>query len=231
MRQIVFLFLFLFLFINLVSADPAYAQGKDIDLRKVVRVSDGIPSSSASCNLTVWYSNGTLLVFNKRMTNNYTTFNYTLNSTLTKTKGEYDYEISCVQGELNGSLKDKFIINYGGVEPNAERSDSISRSIWFIFIVAILLFIVGMFSFKTPYKVTAFLLCFLFFIIGLNLLFIDLQDVIVNPNYEEFFDGFTSISFIMYYGIGISIIVLWMITFIVAILDKRMRVKKERYGQ
>lgn len=220
--------LFLFFLIPLVSSLDAYTQGEDANIREVVRVNDGLPSALTSCNVTIWYPNGTLLKFNQPMTFNYTTFNYILNSTFTQIKGEYPYEASCVLGGLNKTKESSFFINAGGVEPNEQRALTISRSIYFIFGLGILLFIAFLFTRKLPIKITLLLMAVLFFLISLNLVFLDLQNSLTNPKFEEFFDGFTAISFILYWLIGVGIFALWMITFIVTILTKRIKAKADR---
>lgn len=227
----VIIFLLLLLLAPSVYA-VAYPQGSDIDIKHPVRV-DGYLGTGVLCNISVMYPNGTLLVDFKPMTDNGDYFNYTLNSSKTTIKGDYTYCITCQASSIGSNQTScfNFLINLGGVDPSQQRTDTTSLSIYFMFGLGILLFIGFIFSSKPPVRYTFFLGALLFFLIAINMIFISLQDEVINSKVEGFFSFFTSISFIFYWFIGSLIFLIWIITFIVNIM-KTMEVKKRaRYEE
>jgi len=92
------------------------------------------------------------------------------------------------------------LLNPAGIEPTSQRTDSTTRSIYFIFGIALLLFLAFFFTKQAvPVKWTVFIFAIIFFLIGINIIFVSLQDEIVNPKLETFFSGFTVISWYFYY--------------------------------
>lgn len=226
------LFLLLFLIIPLVNA-LTFEQNQEANIRHAVRVNDGIPSTNANCNITISYPNGTLLVDVDSMSisSNSNYFNYTLNTTQTSIKGEYDYEITCVDGNLNATESFSYLVNYGGIEPTEARTDSITRSIYFIFGIGVLLFLGFLFiNFKLPIKATFFLVSLLFFLIGINLIFLDLQDQVVNSRLEGFFSSFTAISFYIYLFVGFLIGSIWILSVMVTLISRKRVRRLEKFG-
>ena len=66
--------------------------------------------------------------------------------------------------------------------------------------MALILFISFFFASQSmPVKWTVFILGMLFFLMGINTIFLSLQDEVINPNLENFFSGFLAISFYLYY--------------------------------
>lgn len=225
--QIIGLFFFLFLIsINLASSE-AFAFNQSSKLCRPVRVDSGI-GTGVSCNITIEYPNSSTFVDFLSMDDEGDRFCYNLTGADNSIKGIYDFEITCQNGQLNDTLTGEYIVNLGGVEPSQQRTDAISRTIYFIFGIGILLFIGFFITEQTPVKWTFFLLSLLFFLIAINFLFLSLQDEIVNPRMEGFFSSFTAISFILYRFIVILIAVIWLLTVFVTIFEKMRNSKARR---
>jgi hypothetical protein len=62
------------------------------------------------------------------------------------------------------------------------------------------------------------------------MVFITLQDEVINPSLESFFSGFTAISFYVYYFIGFLTFGIWTLTAIVTIFKKMEQSKARRLG-
>jgi len=59
------------------------------------------------------------------------------------------------------------------------------------------------------------------FLIGINLILVSLQDEVVNPRIEGFFDGFTVISFIFYWFAAGLLIIMWFFTMLNTWIQKK----------
>ncbi len=210
----------------------AFRQNSIGDIRHSVRVEDGIPPSTATCNMTLFYPNRTVFVDFQAMTNQVDDFNYTLNESQTSVIGKYDYDITCFSGSLNKTDTFELFINPGGVEPSATKTDAISRAIYVIFTLGILLFISFLLTKENfVFKYTFFLLSLLFFLIAINFIFIGLQDDVVNPTVQDFFSSFTAISFILYWFFGFAIFTLWTVAIINTLIYKNNIKQAERMDQ
>jgi len=65
---------------------------------------------------------------------------------------------------------------------------------------------------------------------GLNTAYISMQDEIVNTNIESFFSFFLTLSFYMNYFVFMFIIIIWMTTFIITILEGKKKKLEDSYG-
>ncbi len=73
-----------------------YQQGVVIDLKIPFEVNGSIASSSATCNVSINYPNGTYLIENTPMTNRENgDFNITLNASKINPLGEYEWRVFC----------------------------------------------------------------------------------------------------------------------------------------
>lgn len=208
----------------------SFQQNNYADIQHAVRVNGALPDSSANCNITIRYSNNTILVNFLPMTNQGNYFNYTLQPSQTSIIGTYPYDVSCVGQGLNTTQSFTFSITPGGIDPSVSRTNAISRTIYFVFGLGILLFLGFYLVNNIPVKYTLLLLSVMFFLISINMLFISLQDEVINPNIVNFFSKFTAISFYIFWFIGFLIFALWMITFINTIMLKMQYKKMEKYG-
>lgn len=104
-----------------------FKQGQRIDYRKPCIDNGTYCQSSARCNLTVQYQNGSLFVDNKAMTNKKAYHNYSL--PVTYVLGIYRADITCCDGANCGSETYHYQIT-----PTGDKTQS---SLIWIFLVAI----------------------------------------------------------------------------------------------
>lgn len=176
------------------------------------------------------YPNSTFLILNGEMTKNGIEYNYSWAST--SVSGCHSYT---VVGDKNGISNRTetfdFIINPTGIQPSESRTESVSRSIYFTLVMGILFFIGFLFVKTTPtVKWTFFIFGIFFFLITLNILFVGLQDEVVNPKIESFFDSFTAISFYVYWFLAGVLIIMWFLAFIQTWLYNKNQKALSKYG-
>ena len=232
-------FSWLFFFIGLIllpfiSGSSFYIpKDTDYSIKFNCKLDGSICSTTATCNVSIDYPNSSILVDNQvaQLISN-ARYNYTLNVTQNSMVGEdYTLSITCYDGNVNGSQIVTYGINPSGIRPSEQRTDTITRSIYFIFIIGILLFIGFLFTKQSiPVKWTFFAFSIIFFLIGINIIFISLQDEIVNPKLETFFSGFTVISWYFYWFIGGLLIIMWALTFLNTWLLKKNMSNAKKYG-
>jgi hypothetical protein len=152
-------------------------------------------------------------------------YNFTGEKTNIYNNGKYS-----VYGVCDGTVWHyTFGVNPTGLGQTESRTSSLSRMIYFFFIIGIILFIGFLFVGKIwQVKATFFLLSMLFILISINFLFITLEDEVVNPKIESFLSSFTAISFLLYWGIGTGIFVIWLITFVANSIYNKKIAKQSR---
>ena len=223
---LLFLLVFSILSFGMVNAAK---QNQEVDLRVPVRIDGGL--GAADCNITVTDPNNTILVDFLEMTDQDSYQNYTLNATQTSTKGTYDYCVTCSNGELNQTECFDFFVNPSGIEPSQQRTDSITRSVYFLFGIAILMFLSFFFATQSvPVKWTVFAVGVIFLLMGINTIFISMQDEVINPVLENFFSGFLTISYYFYYFIAILLVIMWAFTFLNTWLYKKNMNDMQKFG-
>lgn len=227
-QTLMFCLLLVFL-ISIVGAVQTYEQGSVIDIKKSVRVDGGIPNS-AVCNISIFYPNSTTLIDYQEMQDQTNFFNYTLSSSQTNIKGEYNYDITCFQGGLNETASDGFLINLGGIEPNQQRTDAVSRTIYIFFGLAVMCLIGVVFVNKLPFRVTLGVVMVWFLLIGINTSYLAIQDEIVNSKIESFFSFFLTASFIINWGLFYALAIFWVVIFFVNLFNFRRLKKESRYS-
>jgi len=210
--------------IGLMSADTAFyiPKGNDYCIKFSCENGGSSCSSAATCNISITYPNSSFLVETNVTTNlGNGFFQYCLNENETSTNGEYVTRAECQDGGLNDTSTFIYEVNPTGIRPSSQKTEAITRSVYFIFGIGILLFISFLFSKNAPVKWTYFAFAIIFWLISLNVLFVGLQDEVVNPRLESFFDSFTAISFIIYWFIGGLLILMWIFTFFNTYLYKK----------
>ena len=224
---LVVLILMYVLSFGLVTAEK---QGEKVDLRVPVRINGGL--GAVNCNITVIDPNNTIIVDFLEMTDQISYQNYTLNSTQTSVKGTYNYCVTCSSaGGLNQTKCFDFFVNPSGIEPTQQRTDSITRSVYFLFGIAIIMFLAFFFATQSvPVKWTVFAIGVVFFVMGINTIFISMQDEVINPVLENFFSGFLVISYYFYYFVAVLLIILWAFTFINTWLYKKNMKNIAKFG-
>ncbi len=214
--------------IPLVSAE-VYQTGSNVDIKQPCFIGGNLCSSSAVCNLTVFTPKNVDLVSALGMTNRIAFHNYTLNSTQLNESGIYTYCMTCVDGDINGSSCFEFTLNPPGINPSESRTESITRSIYIFFALAILLFIGSFFVELAPLKWSMIIIGGIFVIISVNVLSVSLQDEVVNSNLERLFDVVTASSILLYWFAAGLIFIIWTITILTSIVSRQDAKKIARF--
>jgi len=235
MKKLIILIIFGMVLISFASAETTFyvTKGESHTIKFSCERDGAMCPASTTCNITINYPNSTVLINNSVATNHYDGyFGYDLNENQTTPSGEYSTRVSCTDGNLNETSTFIYEVNPTGIRPSDQKTESITRAIYFIFGISILLFVVFAFTKNTPpVKWTFFIFSFIFFLIGINLIFISLQDAVINPRLETFFDGFTAISWIMYYFLAALLIIIWIFTTINTYLFKKNLANARRFGE
>jgi len=222
-------------FIPLISGATSFyvEQSKNYSITFTCEIDDAVCSSSALCNISISYTpNSTNLVDNVATTNLLNSrFEYNLTANNNAVKGEYKSTVVCYDGIANGTTSFYYEVNPTGIRSSEQRTDTISRSIYFFFILGILFFVAFLFTKQsTPVKWTFFGIALLFFLSTLNLLLLSIQDEFLNPRFEDFFEGFTVISWVLYRFILIFFAFIWILTFIQTWLLKKNLALARKFG-
>lgn len=105
-----YLLMFVILLVLPLMFAQTYQRETDINLKIPFEVNGSIPSSSATCNVSIDYPDETYLKENASMTNrNNGDFNITLNTSETNQLGEYKWRAFCCDGT-------KCAVGYGDFE-------------------------------------------------------------------------------------------------------------------
>ena len=222
MRYPKLMFFFLFTILIFTAGTEAqerkfYEQNSSIVFIEEVTIGNAV-SDNVLANITIKDPDNMILVGFQPMTYNSTGkfFNFTLDGALTWKSGRYERCVFAVDSlglGQNGSLCTFFFVNPTGIEPTDQRTGAINRAVYFMFGIALLLFISFFFAkSKPPIKWTLFLLGTIFALISINLVFVSLQDAVVNPRLETFFSTFTVLSFYLYWFAFGLLIIIWIFT-------------------
>jgi len=187
------IFFLLILALPLV-ASQTYKRGEVLNFKVPFEVNGSIPSTSAWCNISIDYPNGTYLKQNDSMTNlNNGDFNITLSGTELNELGEYNWRAFCCDGSQCAAGYGSFEITPSGSDAiNSGEGMTLLLSIGSIVVFAVLLFI---FSFKVksfPARVIFMGLSLTFFIVVILFSMVSLgqvlggYDALVN-SYSTFF--------------------------------------------
>ena len=137
MRKLLIVLFLLFL-LPLVSADDSKRQSVPLNISHTVTIA-GVPTTSASCNITVFDPDNIIIVQFQPMTvdSNSKTYNFLLNSSQNSKIGDLCYDISCAGNSLNNTQH--FCIPITTTGKGYTTADSITNL--FILIISISLFI------------------------------------------------------------------------------------------
>jgi len=217
------------LIINLVSATSfTFKQNEDVNYRfRCLTITGDYCTSGTILVISVEYDlNGSNILNNVSMTFNETFFNITLP---THTTGTYKGIISSTTSN-NTVSEFTYEVNPLGIESTEQRSEALTRSLYFIFGIAILLFIAFLIKTSPPIKWTFFIFSIIFLLIGFNIISISLADEVVNPKLASFFDRFTAITFFFYFFAAGLLIIMWFFTFLNEWIFQRNLRNARRYG-
>lgn len=175
---------------------------------------------------SISYPNSTQALNQSLMTKIGTKYNYTFCNT--NTSGQY---IVNGFGDIDGSVTVwayDFIINPTGIESTQMRTDSTSRAIWIIFIMAIAFFVSFLILQNPSVRYTFLVVSMIFTVITLNLIFVTLTNEVTDTNILSLFDTISAASFYFYwFGAGI-IFIIWVLTLLNTIYE---RFSKQRYDK
>ncbi len=229
---ILFLGIFLISFISAVSIAFFVPNSQEYNVTFSCENQGARCSIGTICNITINYANSSTLINAQSCDDlNNGNFKYTLSPAQTSANGEYSARANCVDGIANATSTFYYKVNPSGVRTSDAGTESLTRSIYFLFGFS-LLFFVAFFFVKSskPVKWTLFILGFIFFLAGLNLLSVGLQDEVMNPRLETFFDDFTAISFLMYWFCAGILIIMWILTFFQTIFYKKNLKRMQKYS-
>lgn len=212
--------------IGTVSIDDVFTKGT-IRYSKPCFFNDTYCSATAACNITIFYSNKSVLVANQLMTNNGYEHNITFN---TNTSGIYTANMICLDGGYWGSNTFYFEVNPTGIINTDEKTSITNMSIYFFFILGIIFFISSFFIKKLPVKLSLVIGAIWLFLITLTMVNVSISSEVLNPQVIDFLDGITAISFYLYWGLASVFIVMWILTFFNTYFGNQAQNKLSKYG-
>lgn len=182
--------------------------------------------SATTCQITSFYPNGSRFFFNKSMSlyGNYYNYTQTGNNIL----GVYSTVAYCLNG--SGSTDYESFDYYIGRPSTSIQQATITRGIYLLGGIAILLFILFLFIKQPTLKWTFFLFAFLFITITMNVASISLRNEAANENIRNIFDKIGSLSYIMYYLIGGLVAFLWIFSIFNTLSSKQTMRQAEQVG-
>lgn len=226
MKKILFTFIFGLFLVTTISSIIDLGTLKKGDCIQIRQVCDNCTKVYLT---SITYPNSSTVYLNHLMTKTSVDYNYSFCNTTTT--GIYSFNILGDKDGTNQTEDGQFEINPTGIEASESRTNSVSRAIYFTLVIGILFFVGFLFvKTKTPVKWTFFIFGIFFFLITLNLLFVGLQDEVVNPKIESFFDSFTAISFYIYWFLGGILGVMWFLTFLQTWLFNKNQASFNKYG-
>ena len=176
-NKIIFGMLFLIFIVPLIanSASAEYIRNQPASINVICDNNGLICSPSATCNLSVLYSNNSYLIFNKPMTNLLDgTFNYSLTSEQNYLNGEYSAKVNCIDGIFGGIQSFNYLVTSTG-KPNEENSNAILIGEIFLLIT----FLTMSFIFNKKWWLKT-----IFLLVGLILTIIISQTVKIMADYQ-----------------------------------------------
>lgn len=216
--------------ISCITADESFTfkEGDNFTLELSMANANLSHCDLCSCVYNLFYPNGSIFVSEGKGTN---TNSYCRYVTSTNISGKYGGEMVFNDTVDYGRTTFEFIVNPSGIEASDQRTNSISRGIYFTLVLAILFFLAFLFSKqKIMIKWTYFTMSFLFFLITLNLLVVGLETEVVDTRLETFFDGFTAIFWYLFWFAAGLMILMWIFTFIQTYFYRKNLRDMQKYG-
>ena len=149
----------------------------------------------------------------------------------TSATGRYDVKGI---GDINGvdsSFAVVFLVTHSGGTLDEGASGILIMGIIFMLIIGSLC-LLGFFrkeqGFQT--KWTLFLMSFIFFLAGANLISALIGDTLANPLVISFFDSFLAISFILFWFAFGLLAIMWILTMIQTLLFRKKQSDIQKYG-
>ncbi len=223
-KKLLLTFFFIILALPLILAQT-YKQNTELNLKIPFEVNGSTASSSAMCNISIDYPDGSYLKDNATMTNlNNGDFNITLLETELINLGYYDWRMFCCDGVKCAAGYDSFEITPSGNDAiNSGEGMTLLLSIGSILIFAILLFI---FSFKVssfPAKVIFMGLSLTFFIVVLLFSMVSLGQIL--GGYSTLIDSYSS-----FFWVALFLFFLVFIFLMLCLLKRSIELFKVKRG-
>lgn len=218
----------LFLFFLVLSSFFVAAAVENLGTFKKgesVRLIQNCASCSYNNITSVLYPNSSTSIGSVLMTKIGSEFNYTLIGNFTNVSGRY---IVNGFGDANGTATSwsyEFYITPSGAPQTEARTSAVTRTIYFIFFLAVLLIVAALFVQNFTYKYSMVLISGLLIVVGLNFISIGLQDEVVNPVIQNFFSALVAYSIYIYYFLFFLMAVLWIFSIINTIF---LRIKEKK---
>lgn len=147
-KNILLLIIGIIIVSSIVFSSPMYTYKRDSKVNLTIEcldIDNNYCDSSADCNITIKKPDGAFLIKNKKMSDNPSYYNYTLDASQTKKLGEYEVSVLCM-GNTTGFSKFTFEITPTGNQPLNEAGGLTSLGLIIAAIAGAFLFMI--FSFK-----------------------------------------------------------------------------------
>lgn len=206
-----------------------FKQSEQFDL-KIPCIINEAPcgKTSAICNITIVYPNGTFLLSDKKMTGqNGGIFNYSFNSSVI---GEHPTTIFCTEKGLNGTSTFDININSLGLESTDSRKDAANRGVYFLFGIGALFFVGFLFTEKWIFKWTFFCFALLFVLFGINVLSLTIYNDIGKTNIGAIFDQLAAASFMLVWFVLGIMLFMWVLATVASVADRTRMKQAEAVG-
>ena len=195
-------------------------------INEEVRIAQVCRTATFITLTSITYPNSSIAISQINMTSE-GSGEFSYNFTNTSVSGRY--EVKGISDGCEETFITTLTINPSGIAASESRTNAVTRSMYFLFIVSILLFLAFLFvPSKTPIKWTYFLISIMFFLQAINILFVGLKDEVVNPKIESYFSFLTSSSFILFWFAFGLLAVMWFLTTIQSLLLRKNKMKEER---
>jgi len=228
MKKIILTLIFGIFLISLASASlgsiGTFKQNECVIISQTCASCSYVNISSVSCN------NDSNLISNVEM-ENFGNGEWRYEFCNTSALGRYDVK---GMGDINGvdsSFATYFHITHSGGSLEEGATGILIMGIIFMLVVGSLC-LLGFFRKDQNFqaKWTLFLMSFLFFLAGANLISALIGDTLANPKVISFFDSLMAISFILFWFAFGLLAVMWILTMIQTLLFKKTQRNMEKYG-
>lgn len=188
-------------------------------ITKCFDINSGLCSPNTKCDIDVFYPNNTLYIDNRSMNNSGTYFNYTISNV--SVLGVYEASVSCRDATTKGYNSFHF---YVGRPTTPSQNKMTITIIIVLLVIAVALFFGGYNFEKFSLKWSFFLLALFFFVVVINISSVALWNEAGSENVRKIMDQIGAASYYLYYFIGGLFLVIWILTMIASLSDKkRMR--------
>ncbi len=220
MKKIIIILMCMVLILPMVSAvgeEASYPPNITMDIiLKCFNIDSNLCSATTTCQMEILFPNKSFFIYNGSMTNNGTHFNYT--TPRTSTLGIYDRIFTCSDGSTSGYATDHF---YVGKPSTDVQTQTTTRSIYILFAIAILFFVLFFKLTSFPFKWSCLLLGLLFVMITLNVVSISLYDEAASSGIRLIYDKIAAFSMYGYWFLGIIFAVIWVLTMLASLADRK----------